>query len=288
MAATRPVAHKDNYSQFSCIPHHRMGRFQFPKVRAVGRLRQHRKAKLALRVRRTIPANSVNKNAGTGIGTRGNPNDPLAGISISSPNEKPRAGAVASDPNAESSTHTDRDRPPNNPSTLAEDNPLTNRDDIKPIDDRIFGKRKYYAMAINLPNLNSAGGSWIVHFAEKENPNNSANKSGNTATGNSASQGVAAAGVITAPIALVKSDPAYPQEFIEDRTEGTVTLYAIIRANGTVTDIAIIRSLQQVLDENAKKALARWRFRPAEKNGIPIDIEAVIQVPFKASRRKAF
>jgi len=227
----------------------------------------------------------TNKNNGAGNGSRGNPNDPLAGISIGSPNEKPRGSAVATDSSAESSSRTNRDRPSSNLSTVADDLPPINRDDIKPIDDRIFGKRKYYAMSINLPNLNSAGGSWIIHFSEKEDPdaikdpNNPANRTVNNSV---------PAVVISAPVAVLKSDPAYPQEFVEDSTEGMVTLYAIIRADGSVTDIAIIRSLQKILDENAKKALARWRFRPAEKNGVPIDIEAVIQVPFKASRKKGF
>jgi Gram-negative bacterial TonB protein C-terminal len=41
------------------------------------------------------------------------------------------------------------------------------------------------------------------------------------------------------------------------------------------------------LDENAKVALTRWHFRPAMKNGMPVDLEAVVQIPFK-SRRVGF
>ena len=233
-----------------------------------------------------IPAN---KNTGSGNGSRGNPNDPLAGISISSPNEKPRGSAVVADPNAESTSHTNRDRVASKTPEQAEEMPNADRNDVKPLDDKIFGKRKYYSIAINLPNLNSAGGSWIVHFAEKQGPdaNKDPNKPANNLANGSGSNTVPA-GAITAPVAVLKSDPAYPQEFSEDRTEGTVTLYAIIRADGSVTDIAVMRGIQRILDENAKLALGRWRFRPAEKNGVPIDIEAVIQVPFKASRRKVF
>ena len=34
------------------------------------------------------------------------------------------------------------------------------------IEDRVFGGKKYYSMTLNMPNLTSAGGSWIVRFAE--------------------------------------------------------------------------------------------------------------------------
>ena len=30
----------------------------------------------------------------------------------------------------------------------------------------IFGNRQFYSVTLNMPNLNSAGGSWVVRFAE--------------------------------------------------------------------------------------------------------------------------
>ena len=30
----------------------------------------------------------------------------------------------------------------------------------------IFGNRKFYSVTLNMPNLNSAGGSWVIRFAE--------------------------------------------------------------------------------------------------------------------------
>src|SRR5215510_6321879 len=34
------------------------------------------------------------------------------------------------------------------------------------IETEVFGDRKYYSMALNMPNLTSAGTSWIIRFAE--------------------------------------------------------------------------------------------------------------------------
>jgi TonB family protein len=63
--------------------------------------------------------------------------------------------------------------------------------------------------------------------------------------------------------------------------EGTVTLYAVIRADGTVDGIKVLGSLDERLDANAMRALSGWRFRPGTKNGEPVALEAVVQIPFR-------
>jgi outer membrane biosynthesis protein TonB len=42
-----------------------------------------------------------------------------------------------------------------------------------------------------------------------------------------------------------------------------------------------------ILDANAMEALAQWKFRPAERRGEPVDLEAVVHIPFR-SRGLAF
>jgi TonB family protein len=129
------------------------------------------------------------------------------------------------------------------------------------LENRIFAGRRSYTLSVNMPNLNTATGSWIIHFVERT-PNLTSSP-------------------IAAPEVLRKSDPAYPGELIHDGVQGTVVLTAIIHADGSVSDIAVAKSLDPRLDKNAMQALARWLFRPALKNGQAIDLEAVITVPFR-------
>jgi len=129
------------------------------------------------------------------------------------------------------------------------------------LENRIFAGRRSYTLAVNMPNLNTATGSWIIHFVERD-------------PGEAKSP-------IAAPEVVSKSDPAYPGELIRDGIQGTVILTAIIRADGSVSDIAVVKSLDPRLDENAVQALSRWLFRPALKDGLAIDLEAVITVPFR-------
>jgi TonB family protein len=132
------------------------------------------------------------------------------------------------------------------------------------IEDQVFGPKRYYSMAINMPNLTSAGGSWIIRFAQLKDD--------------------ATPGELTAPSATAKVDPAYPAEMMRRGVEGRVVLYAVIHSDGTVGEVRVLRGFDDQLDENARAALGRWRFRPATKNGQPIDLEAVVEIPFMARK----
>ncbi len=145
-------------------------------------------------------------------------------------------------------------QPPAPPPTLSDDPDAS-------IEKRVFGARRYFSLTMNMPNLTSATGSWIIRFAELKE--------------------TADKGLITAPVATTKVDPAYPPDVLRDKVEGTVTLYAVIRVDGTVDDIKVLDSLDSRLDENAVRALARWHFRPGTKNGEPVALEAVVQIPFR-------
>jgi TonB family protein len=135
------------------------------------------------------------------------------------------------------------------------------------IDTQVFGTRRNYSMKLSMPNLTSATGSWSIRFAELN------------ATGHGESD-------LSAPEAIKKVDPAYPQDLVHDRVEGTVVLYAVIHADGSVGDVRVLEGFDERLNENARKALAQWRFRPGTKEGTPVEVEAVVRVPFKVPRRE--
>jgi TonB family protein len=136
------------------------------------------------------------------------------------------------------------------------------------LEDSVFGSKKFYSMILNMPNLTSAGGSWIIRFAELSDTTRP--------------------GELTAPVAVVKVDPAYPSEAIRNKVEGVVVLYAVIRSDGTVGEVRVLRGVDQQLDANACEALSHWHFRPATKNGEAVDLESVVQIPFAIPRQPAF
>lgn len=158
--------------------------------------------------------------------------------------------------------------PPHVPSP-ASDHGITRPGDDRRVEESVFSGRKYYSMLLSMPNLNSAGGSWIIRFTELNPPTD-----------------YRVTTDLNGPVALSKVDPAYPQELIHDRVEGVVVLYAVIHSDGSVDNVRVLEGVDAQLDENARSALQRWRFRPGTRAGVPVDLEAVIRIPFRARRQQ--
>ena len=130
-------------------------------------------------------------------------------------------------------------------------------------DRQVFGARRVYAMTLNMPNLNSSGGSWVVRFSELKETNEK--------------------GALIAPEVTHKVDPGYPLELIRQNVQGTVTLRAVIHSDGRVSDVTVLSSPDDRLDRYARAAFERWQFRPGIKDGKAIAVEALVKIPFRRS-----
>jgi TonB family protein len=140
----------------------------------------------------------------------------------------------------------------------------------------VFGNRRFYSLTLNMPNLNSAGGSWIVRFAELKHDSD---KHGSEYLDSNAPEAD-----LSQPSATRKVDPGYPMQLMRENVAGTVIVYAVIRADGTVGNVRVLRGVDERLDRFACQAVAQWRFQPAMKNGSPVDVEATFQIPFRPPR----
>jgi TonB family protein len=129
-------------------------------------------------------------------------------------------------------------------------------------DPRLEG-RAVYSVAIQMPNVTSYSGSWIVWFAERE-----------PLPG-------APPAEVRPPVPLKKVDPKYIADAVRERVEGTVRLFAVIRRDGHVEAVSLVRHLDDRLDRSAAEALTNWVFEPALRNGDPMDVEAVFEIPFR-------
>jgi len=132
--------------------------------------------------------------------------------------------------------------------------------------EQVFASKKIYKMLVNMPNLNSATGSWILNFSELR-----VNSAGPRITSSD----------ISAPVPLRKVDPKYPPSLMSERVEGEVVLYAVIRRDGTVDSIQLVHGIDEQLDENAMQALSQWKFQPARRQGSLVELEAIVHIPFR-------
>jgi TonB family protein len=134
----------------------------------------------------------------------------------------------------------------------------------------VFGSRRFYSLTLNMPNLNSAGGSWIIRFAELKHDLSSRDPNAQEED-------------LSQPMVTRKVDPAYPTQLMRENVHGTVILYAVIHADGSVGNVRVLRGVDDRLDRYASEAVQQWRFDPATKKGTPVDVEATFQIPFRPS-----
>lgn len=218
-------------------------------------------------------SNASSNGSGSTTGSPGG-NSPV-GISISGGNPKPNSGMSGlggmgkltlpkassvyrrPDSNASSDDPPERTGPPNF-AMLPPGAPP----------EQIFSSHRVYSMTVDMANLNSVTGSWIIHFSEMHSP-------GASRTNDQ----------VAPPATLRKVDPKYPQDLVKEHVEGEVILYGVIRADGSVDSIQLVRGLDKQLDANAVAAFSQWKFRPATKDGQPVDLEAIVHIPFRGPER---
>jgi TonB family protein len=131
--------------------------------------------------------------------------------------------------------------------------------------EKVLSGKEVYTLHLNLPNLTSSSGSWVLSFAQLDEGLSPA----------------ARMGELSGPAPLETVDPKYPQDMINEHVHGQVVLYAIIRKDGSVDSIQLVQSLDPVLDKNAIRALGLWKFSPGRRAGMPVDLEAVVYIPFE-------
>jgi TonB family protein len=133
-------------------------------------------------------------------------------------------------------------------------------------DPRLSG-REVYMMAIQMPNLTSFSGSWLMWYAAT------------TATEVSAAP-------LAPPVAHRKVDPKYVATAAEERVQGNVRLACRIDGEGHVSRVELLHGLDARLDQTAADALSRWEFYPATRGGEPVAVDVVVEIPFRLAPTK--
>jgi len=87
---------------------------------------------------------------------------------------------------------------------------------------------------------------------------------------------------VKAPVPLLQPLPYYTEEARKARTEGVVLLQLVVRKDGTPDSFKVLRGLGYGLDESAINTVAnKWRFRPGTYNGVPADVQILVEVTFR-------
>ena len=135
---------------------------------------------------------------------------------------------------------------------------------LPPAIERIFKGRVMYTAVIPKPNLPRYTGDWVLWFGE-QNPQ---------------------AGTIPrmrAPIPISKSmrEPQENPEGIEHRFQ----ILAVISPEGAVQVRSLLRGASHPMAAAVIEDLKLWTFKPALREGAPVEVEIVFEIPMRVSQR---
>jgi TonB family protein len=84
------------------------------------------------------------------------------------------------------------------------------------------------------------------------------------------------------PVQIVsKPSPAYTEEARALKVEGQVVLEVVFAASGEMRVVGVVEGLGHGLDESAIEAARKIEFKPARRDGKPVDHAAVVRIVFQ-------
>lgn len=89
---------------------------------------------------------------------------------------------------------------------------------------------------------------------------------------------------VTSPVLIKEVKPNYTGDAMRAKLQGTVEMEAVVKPDGTIDpkSLHITRSLDSTfgLDDEAKKAVIQWRFRPGMRQGQPVAVQILVELSF--------
>lgn len=84
------------------------------------------------------------------------------------------------------------------------------------------------------------------------------------------------------PRVLAEVKPSYTADAMRAKIQGVVMVEAVVREDGSVGQVQVTRSLDPTfgLDQEAIKAVRRWRFAPGTRFGQPVPVLVEIELTF--------
>jgi TonB family protein len=130
--------------------------------------------------------------------------------------------------------------------------------------DARFRGRNVYTTVIPIENLPAYTGDWILWFAEPEA------KPGETP-------------LVRAPIPFRKVEPVTDPP-PANQAGRRVQVAATLDKNGKLKKVSVVTAPVPGLAEAVMTDVTSWEFKPATRNGVAVEVEVVIEIPFNGPR----
>ena len=86
-------------------------------------------------------------------------------------------------------------------------------------------------------------------------------------------------------VPIVRIDPQWPRQALEEGTEGFVRVEVLIGTDGATKEVRVLDSAPgRLFVRNALRAVRRWKFKPRVVDGTAVERWAVTTIEFKMAR----
>ncbi len=145
----------------------------------------------------------------------------------------------------------------------------------------IFRNESVFTVYIPMTHSPEPAPSWTLQYALLRGP------AGNGSTVTLASNGSALQMQehIVPPFPIDKENPTFPEEIVARNLTRMMVVYAEITDEGKISNPRIIQSPNPLLNQPLLETLKKWTFRPAEMNGQPVPVKALIGIPLSLPHR---
>ena len=137
----------------------------------------------------------------------------------------------------------------------------------------IFRNESVYTVYVEMTHSPTLAPSWTLQYSVLPKASSSSAQFGKPAASLWSDQNV------LAPYPIDKENPEFPVDSVSRNLGRMVVVYGEISTEGRLEKMRIIQSPNPLLNAPLLAALAKWTFRPAELNGEPVAVKALIGVP---------
>ena len=129
-----------------------------------------------------------------------------------------------------------------------------------------FPGRIVFTFVAPIENFPAYTGDWILWYAERD-------------------QSPSPAAVVRAPVPYKKMEPV-EQAGSPRQSEMRIQLAAVVSKNGTLDSVLLLSNTTATVERAVVQDITSWQFTPATRNGAPVDVDVVFEIPFNLAAPK--
>jgi protein TonB len=82
------------------------------------------------------------------------------------------------------------------------------------------------------------------------------------------------------PVPVKTPPPEYPDAMKRAGTSGVAAVSIVVDENGAVISCTVAKSSHSEFEAPAVTAVKKWKFKPAQKDGVPVKIKLTVPIRF--------